>query len=65
MATKSFATSTVMDLIDLDQKSLLSVLIMDFSRDGRNGRADGLQLLLGRLCLILYSGSKKLIRRSE
>lgn len=30
MATKSFATSTVMDLVDLDQKSLLSAFTMDF-----------------------------------
>lgn len=34
MTTKSFATSTVMDLVDLNQKSLLSALVMDFHVTG-------------------------------
>lgn len=34
MTTKSLATSTVMDLVDLNQKSLLSALIVDFHVTG-------------------------------
>lgn len=46
MATKSFATSTVMDLVDFDQQSLLSMLIIGFHMMGGNRKAD----LMGCSC---------------